>query len=92
MILAKVIGNVVSTVIAPGYAAKKIFVVQPVDHQGNSKGNSFLAIDAVQSGIGDIVLVIEEGGSARSIINEPNSMTIKAVITGIVDKIVTEYE
>jgi microcompartment protein CcmK/EutM len=88
MILAKVIGNVVSTIIAPGYESKKILVVQPIDPSGNFKGSSFLAIDAVQAGVGDTVLIMEEGGSARSIINEPDSMTIKAVIAGIVDEII----
>jgi microcompartment protein CcmK/EutM len=87
MILAKVIGNIVSTIIAPGYESKKILVVQPIDPTGNPKGSSFLAIDAVQAGIGDTVLIMEEGGSARAIINEPDSMTVKAVIAGIVDEI-----
>ena len=88
MILAKVIGNVVSTIIAPGYESKKILVVQPIDPLGNPKGSSFLAIDAVQAGVGDTVLILEEGGSARAIINEPDSMTVKAVIAGIIDEIV----
>ena len=87
MILAKVIGNVVSTIIVDGYQSKKILVVQPVDPLGNPRGSSFLAIDAVQAGVGDTVIVLEEGGSARSIINEPDSMTVKAVIAGIVDEI-----
>lgn len=88
MIIAKVIGNVVSTIIAPGYGSKKILVVQPIDPTGNPKGSSFLAIDAVQAGEGDTVLILEEGGSARAIINEPDSMTVKAVIAGIVDEII----
>jgi microcompartment protein CcmK/EutM len=87
MILAKVIGNVVSTVKATGYGSRKILVVQPIDPDGQRKGNSFLAVDAIQAGIGDTVLVIEEGGSARLILDEPDTFTIKAVIAGIVDNI-----
>jgi len=87
MILAKVIGNVVATSIAPGYESKKILIVQPVDPHGNNKGKSFLAIDAVQAGEGDLVLVLEEGNSARAIIKEPESLTVKAVIAGIVDEV-----
>jgi len=87
MILGKVIGNVVSTIIAKGYESKKILIVQPIDPSGNSNGTSFLAIDAVQAGVGDTVLILEEGGSARAIIGEPDSMTVKAVIAGIVDEI-----
>ena len=87
MIIAKVIGNVVGTVMDPGYESKKVLVVQPVDPKGNNKGKSFLAIDAVQAGEGDLVLVLEEGNSARAIINEPESLTVKAVIAGIIDEI-----
>lgn len=87
MILAKVIGNVVSTIKEKGYESKKIMIVQPINPDGKPKGKSFLAIDAVQAGTGDTVLVMEEGGSARTIINEPDSFTVKSVIAGIVDEI-----
>jgi len=87
MILAKVIGNVVSTVMATGYPSRKIMIVQPIKPDGSPAGKSFLAIDSVQSGVGDTVLILEEGGSARMILNEPETFTIKAVITGIVDQI-----
>jgi microcompartment protein CcmK/EutM len=87
MILAKVIGNVVSTVKEPGYESRKILVVQPVDPKGLPKGKSFLAIDTVQAGTGDTVLILEEGGSARLILGEPETFTVKAVIAGIVDHI-----
>ncbi len=87
MILGKIIGNVVSTVKEPGYESRKILIVQPVDPSGKSKGHSFLAIDTVQAGVGDTVLILEEGGSARMILDEPETFTIKAVIAGIVDEI-----
>lgn len=87
MILAKVIGNVVATAKDKGYEWKKVLIVQPVQPDGKDTGKSFLAVDAVQAGIGDTVLVLEEGGSARAIIKEPQSMTVKSVIAGIVDKV-----
>ena len=87
MILGKVIGNVVSTIKAKGYGSKKILIVQPVDPVGNAKGKSFLAIDAVQAGVGDTVIVVEEGNSAREVIKEKESYTIKTVIAGIVDEV-----
>ncbi|HBF88552.1 MAG TPA: hypothetical protein DDX39_07915 [Bacteroidales bacterium] len=90
MILGKVIGNVVSTIKEKGYESKKIMIVQPIDPKGNPKGKSLLAIDAVQAGLGDTVLVIEEGGSARAVINELESLTVKSVIAGIVDEISIE--
>jgi microcompartment protein CcmK/EutM len=87
MILGKIIGNVVSTITEAGYGSRKILIVQPIDLSGNPKGQSFLAIDTVQAGIGDIVLILEEGGSARMILGEPETFTIKAIIAGIVDHI-----
>ncbi|MBI5218200.1 MAG: EutN/CcmL family microcompartment protein [Bacteroidia bacterium] len=87
MILGKVIGNVVSTIKAKGYESKKILIIQPIDPAGNPKGKSFLAVDAVQAGVGDTVFTIDEGNSARDVINEPDSFTIKSVVAGIVDEI-----
>ncbi len=87
MILGKVIGNVVSTIKAPGYESKKILIIQPIDPKGNPKGKSFLAVDGGQAGVGDTLITIEEGNSARAVINEPESFTIKAVVAGIVDEI-----
>jgi ethanolamine utilization protein EutN len=87
MILAKVIGNVVSTIKTTGYESRKILIVQPVNPDGTSGGKSFLAVDAVQAGPGDNVIVMEEGGSARLILQEPDTFTIKSVVAGIVDEI-----
>ncbi|MCX6306222.1 MAG: EutN/CcmL family microcompartment protein [Bacteroidetes bacterium] len=87
MILAKVTGNVVSTIKAPGYESRKVLIVQPVTPGGEPCGKSFLAVDTVQAGPGDTVLVMEEGGSARWILGEPETFTVKSVIAGIVDEI-----
>jgi microcompartment protein CcmK/EutM len=87
MILAKVTGNVVSTIKVKGYESRKILIVQPIDPDGKSIGKSFLAVDSVQAGAGDRVLILEEGGSARLILGEPDAFTVKAVIAGIVDEI-----
>jgi microcompartment protein CcmK/EutM len=87
MILGKIIGNVVATTVVSGYESKKILIVQPIDPKGNAKGKTFLAVDAVQAGVGDTVIIIEEGNSARQIINEPESLTVKSVVAGIVDQI-----
>jgi len=90
MILGKVIGNVVSTIMVEAYKSRKILVIQPIDTEGNPTGDSVLAIDAVQAGVGDIVLTLEEGNSARQIINEPGSGTVKHVVTAIVDAVTME--
>ena len=86
MILGKIIGNVVSTIKMYGYESKKVLIVQPIGPDVKNIGKTFLAVDAVQAGIGDIVITLEEGGSARMIIDEPDSLTVKAVVAGIVDE------
>ncbi len=89
MILGKVVGDVVSTMKHPDYDGYKMLIVQPVDHQGQAVGKSLLAVDSVQAGIGDIVLVIDEGGSGRAILDAPENRTVRTVICGIVDEIGT---
>ncbi len=92
MILAKVIGNVVSTEKHAQYRGYKILIVQPVDPQGRSKGKSFLALDGVQAGIGDRVLVVDEGGSARSVLGDEGAVTVRTVACGIVDRVDVEND
>jgi microcompartment protein CcmK/EutM len=87
MILGKVIGNVVSTICNEAYQSRKILVVQPIDPEGIACGKTILAIDAVQAGIGDVVLTLEEGTSARAILEDPGSMTVKHVVAAIVDSV-----
>lgn len=87
MRLGKVIGTVVSTILEKGYDARKILIIQPIDPSGKEKGTSFLAIDVVQAGVGETVLTIEEGGSARQAIQDNEIFTVKAVVAAIVDDI-----
>jgi len=90
MILGKVIGNVVSTIKLPVYQGYKILVVQPINPKKEKSGKSFLAIDTVQAGVGDRVLVVDEGNSSRLIMNNPTA-PVRTMIVGIVDDI-QEFE
>ena len=87
MILARVTANVVSTEKHPHYKGQKILAVQPLDAEGRPKGKSLLAVDGVQAGVGDTVLVVDEGGSARLVVGEEKALTIRTAICGIVDRI-----
>jgi len=87
MRIGNVIGTVVSTIKAKGYESRKILVIQPIDPDRNKLGTSFLAIDAVQAGIGDLVLTIEEGNSARQVIQDEEALTVKTVVAAIIDEI-----
>lgn len=86
MILGKITGNVVSTIKLSIYEGYKILIVQPVDPDGRARGNSFLAIDTVQAGPGDTVIVIDEGNSARQIIDDKMA-PVRSVIAGVVDEV-----
>jgi len=86
MIICKVIGDIVSTVKNEHFIGKKLMIVQPLDLQDQPEGEAFLAIDTVQAGPGDRVLVMREGGSAR-IVFQDDEIPVQAVITAIVDEV-----
>jgi ethanolamine utilization protein EutN len=86
MILGKVIGNVVSTIKLPVYQGYKILIVQPVNDKEELQGKTILALDTVQAGIGDTVLVIDEGNSSRLIMNNFTA-PVRTMIVGIVDSV-----
>lgn len=62
-------------------------LIQPVDQNLEKKGNAIVAIDTVQAGEGDLVILLSEGGSARQVLNDNGNAPIRAVIVGIVDSV-----
>ncbi len=84
MILAKVIGTVVTTVGHPDFKNRKLLVVQPLVMEGEKADDDFVALDASHAGIGDTVLINREGGGARQVLKNPDAPVI-SVIVGIVD-------
>ena len=89
MILARVLGSVVSTLKHPAYAAAKLMVVQPVHPDGNAGGDTLLAIDTVGAGAGETVLVLRQGVAAAQVLGVDRP-PIRSVIVGIVDQVVCE--
>ena len=89
MILARVIGQVVSTIKLDVFKGFKLLLVQPIDIEEKPKGKILLVLDIVQAGVGDVVLVMDEGNSARTIL-ENTTAPIRSVIVGIVDEIQTD--
>ncbi len=86
MILARVKGNVVSSAKHPCFKGHTILIVQPIDPKGNDLKKSFLACDTVKAGPGDVVLLQQEGNTARELLGTKND-PFHSVIVGIVDKV-----
>ncbi|RME21998.1 MAG: hypothetical protein D6806_13665 [Deltaproteobacteria bacterium] len=84
MKLARVIGQVVSTIKHPDHEGYKLLLVVPVDSKGKPAGPSFMALDAAQAGTGDTVLVLEEGKGARQIMKS-STAPCEAMVVGVVD-------
>lgn len=86
MTLARVIGTVVSTVKIEALEGLKLMIVHPINPDGTLTGKQMVAVDSQQSGIGDDVLIIDEGGSAGVMLNM-SSQPIRTVIAAIVDRV-----
>ena len=85
MFLARVVGNVVSTVKDPALTSKKILVLQPVDKNGNDQGAKLLALDSVGTGAGETVYYCR--GREASFSWYPEEVPTEATIVGIVDAV-----
>ncbi|MBI3174798.1 MAG: EutN/CcmL family microcompartment protein [Chloroflexi bacterium] len=92
MILAKVVGTIVTTISHPDYKNRRLLVVQPLTLEGETSApeDDFIALDNTHAGIGDTVLVNREGNGARQALKNPNACVI-SVIVGIVDSVYAEY-
>jgi len=66
---------------------RKLLAVQPVDEHGAPAGSSFLAVDDVQAGPGDVVLVMQEGNGVRQLLQMGSQVPIRSLIVGIVDRV-----
>jgi ethanolamine utilization protein EutN len=90
MILAKVVGTVVTTVGHRDFKHRRLLVVQPLGLAQEAPDEDFIALDNTQAGIGDTVLVNREGNGARQVLANPDACVI-SVIVGIVDSVFIEH-
>ena len=87
MYIGRVFGNVVATVKHPLYEGRKLMLVERLRPEGGADAKYDIAVDLVQAGPGDVVLVLDEGNSARQLIDREPDGCIRAVIVGIVDEV-----
>jgi microcompartment protein CcmK/EutM len=83
----RVVGPMWAAVKHPAFAGRPLFVVQPLDEAGKDTGASFVAIDTVQAGVGDKVIVLTEGNGVRQILKQGDIVPIRSMIVGIVDHV-----
>jgi ethanolamine utilization protein EutN len=86
MLIARVIGEMVSTHKHSSHVGRKALVVQPLDLDGSNRGDPVIAFDAVDAGVGDQVLLVTEGFSAMTSVGRPESPIDMAVV-GVIDRI-----
>lgn len=90
MYIGRVTGTVVATIKNELFEGRKLLVVDKLDLAGQPLSKYDIAVDMVQAGLGDVVLVLDEGNSARQIVDREPLGAIRAVVVGIVDEVTIE--
>jgi ethanolamine utilization protein EutN len=85
VLLAKIVGTVVATRKDPRLVSNKLLVVRPIDPRGKADGNYLVAIDTVDAGVGETVLVVS--GSSARMASGLKDCPVDAAIVGIIDDI-----
>lgn len=100
MMLGRVSGTVVMTVKHPAYEGEKVLAVDLLDENGQPNGQSLLAFDRAQAGVGDRVLVMREGSGVRQILGRDHGIPVeeavkqevpvRSLIVGVIDRLDVE--
>ncbi len=86
MKIGRVVATVVSTINTPVFEDRRLLVCDLLDLEGEPTGGYTIAVDTVDAGAGETVLILDEGNSARQVISAPEG-EIRAVVVGIVDAV-----
>ena len=87
MMLARVIGNVVSTIKDPGLEGRKLLLIQPLTRDGKPKGRPLVGIDSIGAGFGEMVYWCRGREASLAFTGEVPS---DCSIVGIVDMITSK--
>lgn len=85
MILARVLGNIVATKKNQRYDSASIMLCQQVTPEGDETAMTVLALNAVDAGVGDTVLIVQEGWGASTAATGKAGAAIDSAIVGVVD-------
>ena len=86
MFLARVVGDVVSTHRHPSLGERKLLLVRRLTLAGAEEGLEMIALDVIGVGAGERVLVVQEGGAARTLFKD-QKIPVQAVVVGVVDRV-----
>ncbi len=86
MYIGTVAGTVVATIKHKAFAGRKLLLVERLDLEGRPTADYDICVDVVRAGVGDRVLVLDEGNGARQVLNE-RVAPVRAVVVGIVDDV-----
>lgn len=86
MILSKVVGDVVATRKHASHESIKLLLVRPLDRRGEETGAPFVAVDVLDAGIGDTVLLTMDGWAAMTAVRRLRS-PIDAAVIAVVDSV-----
>jgi microcompartment protein CcmK/EutM len=81
-----VTGTIHATIQHPFYGSRRLLVVEREDPDGRATGGYLIAVDAVDAGVGDRVLVLDEGTGARQVLASADG-PVRSVIVGVVDQV-----
>ncbi len=87
MILARVLGNVVATQKNHRYNNASVMLCQQITPEGEETAYTVLALNAIDAGVGDTVLIVQEGWSASTAATGKSGAAIDSAIVGVVDRI-----
>lgn len=91
MMVGRVSGTVVSTFNHPIFDGRSLLMCDLLDADGADTGRYLICVDSVEAGVGDTVLLVDEGNGARQVVGDPHA-PIRAVIVGVVDEMTVDGE
>jgi ethanolamine utilization protein EutN len=86
--IARVVGNAIATIKHPALVGHKLLLVEEEDPDSGARGRLLLAVDTVDAGEGDRVLLLDEGNSAAQVLRAPRG-PVRTVIVGVIDQVET---
>lgn len=91
MFIARVVGDVVATHRHGNLGGHKLLLIRRLSLAGDEEGGEVIALDVIGVGIGERVLVVQEGNAARSLFRS-KTIPAQAVVVGVVDELQVEMD